>query len=51
VPFKEQCEMSVYSVIPPDHIAGVFDGNNNYAYEPNPAARIHMNAASWHGTG
>lgn len=47
VPFREQAEMSVYSVIPPDCIAGVFDGNDNYSYRPNLASRIPMNTATW----
>ncbi len=47
IPFAEQAEMSVYSTIPFDHVAGVFDNTTGYGYTPNVAAKIPQNFFSW----
>lgn len=47
IPFSEQAEMSVYSQIPFDNVAGVFDKNAKYAYTANKAARIPQNYFTW----
>ena len=47
IPFIGQCEMSVYEVIPPENVAGVFDKTIGYTYQANLNAHIIQNVATW----